>query len=76
MSEAGSLVVSTITRSVTTHTVDGATTAPHEFVRLKIDTPNGVLVVTLDAGDWSRALAHPGTASAAELTLDSYVPAA
>lgn len=61
LSAAGDLVISTVTRPVTTHTRDGASTEPHGFVQLLINTPNGPLLVDVDAGDFSRALAHPGT---------------
>lgn len=68
MSAAGDLQVNTITREVTTHTRDGASTSPHGFVQLLVTTPNGPLLVDVDAGEFSRALAHPGTRIA--VTLD------
>ncbi len=60
MSTAGDLKLTTFTRGVETHTIDGASTEPHSFVRLLINTPNGPLQVDADAGEFSRALAHPG----------------
>lgn len=54
-------------REVTTHTRAGASTEPHRFVQIVIGTGNGSLVAELDAGDWSRALANPGTSVPAKL---------
>lgn len=61
MSAAGDLQVNTVTRPVTTHTRDGESVSPHGFVQLLITTPSGPLLVDVDAGEFSRALAHPGT---------------
>ena len=35
-------------------------TKPHAFIHVDVHTPNGILRVTVDAGWFSEALAHPG----------------
>lgn len=70
MSERGSLSVEPFESDVTTHTADGASTEKHAFVRLRIDTgASGLLVVELDAGEFSRILARPRTATPVELQI-------
>lgn len=65
----GSLSLTRIERNVTTHTARGASTEPHAYIRIEINTGAGVLRATVDAGDWSRALAEPGKATPATLDV-------
>lgn len=73
MSAAGDLKVTTVTREVEVHTIDGASSSPYGFVRFLISTPNGPLQVDVDAGDWSRALANPGLRVPVELDVPGRV---
>lgn len=68
-----SLSIETLTRNITTHTAAGARTGPHAFVRLRIQTPNGRLLVTIDASEWSRILAFPGRDTPIDLAVDGDV---
>lgn len=64
----GSLKVERFERNVTTHTVNGAKTEPHAFLRLIVENGNGAFAIEVDAGDWSRMLAYPGQVSPIVLT--------
>lgn len=62
-------------REAVTHTVDGERRGPHAFITIEVDTGNGVLVVEVDAGDWSKSLAT-GVSSPATLRTRPFVRSA
>ena len=60
----GSIKFSRITRPTEVNGVVG----PGAFVLVDVYTPNGVMRVEVDAGEFSRALAYPGVRSPATLS--------
>ena len=69
MSGSGSVRASRVERSVETVTANGKSSHPHAFVVLEVETGNGTLRVEVDAGDWSRMLAAPGTRQVCDLSV-------
>ena len=65
----GSLKFGRVTRPTEINGVAG----PGAFILVDVYTPNGVMRVEVDAGEFSRALAYPGTQAPA--TLSSLVEA-
>lgn len=47
---------------------NGAEPTPHAFVLIDVYTPNGVLRVEVDAGEFSKALARPDSRAVATLS--------